>query len=150
MTTVEIRRATLADVPAIVTLIADDQLGSTRESLDDLTPYAEAFTALDADPNQLLIVADRNGEVVGTFQLTFIPGLSRRGATRAQIEAVRVAPSTRGTGLGTTLINWAVDESRRRGCSLVQLTSDKSRTDAHRFYTNLGFTMSHEGFKLAL
>src|SRR5689334_5064615 len=116
MSTVEIRRATLADVPAIVALIADDQLGSTRESLDDLTPYAEAFAALDADPNQLLIVADRNGEVVGTFQLTFIPGLSRRGSTRAQIEAVRVAPSTRGTGLGTTLVKWAVEESRRRGC----------------------------------
>jgi GNAT superfamily N-acetyltransferase len=150
MTAAEIRRATLADVPAIVTLIADDQLGATRESLDDLTPYAEAFAALDADPNQLLMVADRNGEVVGTFQLTIIPGLSRRGSTRAQIEAVRVAASTRGTGLGTTLIQWAVDEARRRGCSLVQLTSDKTRTDAHRFYENLGFTNSHEGFKLRL
>jgi ribosomal protein S18 acetylase RimI-like enzyme len=150
MTAVEIRRATLADVPAIVALIADDQLGSTRESLDDLTPYTEAFAALDADPNQLLIVADRNGEVVGTFQLTFIPGLSRRGSWRAQIEAVRVAPSTRGTGLGTTLMHWAIAESSRRGCALVQLTSDKTRADAHRFYTNLGFTMSHEGFKLAL
>ncbi|MEV6282685.1 GNAT family N-acetyltransferase [Kribbella sp. NPDC051770] len=150
MTAAELRPATRADLPAIVTLIADDQLGSTRESLDDLTPYETAFAALEADPNQLLMVADRNGEVVGTFQLTFIPGLSRRGATRSQIEAVRVAASTRGTGLGRTMMQWAITESRRRGCSLVQLTSDKSRTDAHRFYTNLGFTMSHEGFKLTL
>lgn len=150
MTAIEIRRATLADVPAIVALIADDQLGSSRESLDDLTPYAAAFEALDTDPNQLLIVADRNGEVVGTFQLTFIPGLSRRGSWRAQIEAVRVSATARGTGLGTTLMKWAIEESRRRGCALVQLTSDKTRLDAHRFYTTLGFTMSHEGFKLPL
>jgi ribosomal protein S18 acetylase RimI-like enzyme len=145
-----IRRATDDDVAAIVTMIADDQLGTTRESLDDLTPYRSAFELIDADPNQLLVVAERNHEVIGTLQLTIIPGLSRRGSSRGLIEAVRVAAPARGSGLGTTLVQWAVEESRTRGCTLVQLTSDKSRTDAHRFYTRLGFTNSHEGFKLKL
>jgi GNAT superfamily N-acetyltransferase len=147
---IQIRRATAADVGAIVTMIADDQLGATRETADDLKPYLAAFEQIDADPNQLLIVAERNDEVIGTLQLTFIPGLSRRGSTRGLIEAVRVAAPARGAGLGTTLIQWAVEESRTRGCTLVQLTSDKTRTNAHRFYTNLGFTNSHEGFKLKL
>ena len=150
MNDVLIRRATAADVAAIVAMIADDQLGATRESLDDLTPYLAAFEQIDADPNQLLVVAERNDEVIGTLQLTIIPGLSRRGSTRGLIEAVRVAAPARGSGLGSTLIRWAVEESRTRGCALVQLTSDKTRTDAHRFYTTLGFTNSHEGFKLKL
>lgn len=150
MNDVLIRRATAADVAAIVAMIADDQLGATRESLDDLTPYLAAFEQIDADPNQLLMVADRNDEVIGTLQLTIIPGLSRRGSSRGLIEAVRVAAPARGSGLGSTLIRWAVEESRTRGCALVQLTSDKTRTDAHRFYTTLGFTNSHEGFKLKL
>ena len=145
-----IRRATAADVGPIVTMIADDQLGATRESTADLTPYLAAFAQIDADPNQLLVVAERNDEVIGTLQLTIIPGLSRRGSTRGLIEAVRVAAPARGSGLGTTLIKWAVEESRARGCTLVQLTSDKTRTDAHRFYTNLGFENTHEGFKLKL
>ncbi|MEU4197018.1 GNAT family N-acetyltransferase [Kribbella sp. NPDC026611] len=150
MTAIAIRRATAADVPAIVAMIADDQLGSTRESLDDLTPYLRAFAQIDADSNQLLMVADRNDEVIGTLQLTIIPGLSRKGSSRGLIEAVRVAEQARGSGLGTTLIQWAIEESRARGCSLVQLTSDKTRTDAHRFYDRLGFVNSHEGFKLKL
>ncbi|TDW90927.1 putative N-acetyltransferase YhbS [Kribbella pratensis] len=150
MNDVVIRRATASDVAAIVAMIADDQLGATRESLDDLTPYLAAFEQIDADSNQLLMVADRNGEVIGTLQLTIIPGLSRRGSTRGLIEAVRVAAPARGSGLGTMLVRWAVEESRTRGCSLVQLTSDKSRTNAHRFYTNLGFANTHEGFKLKL
>ncbi|MEV0289516.1 GNAT family N-acetyltransferase [Kribbella sp. NPDC050820] len=145
-----IRRATTDDVAGIVAMIADDQLGATRESADDLTPYLRAFEAIDADPNQVLVVADRAGELVGTLQLTIIPGLSRRGSSRGLVEAVRVAASARGSGLGTTLMDWAVQESRNRGCTLVQLTSDKARTDAHRFYTRLGFTNSHEGFKLKL
>ncbi|RZU14306.1 putative N-acetyltransferase YhbS [Kribbella rubisoli] len=145
-----IRRATAADVGPIVAMIADDQLGATRESLDDLTPYLAAFEQIDGDPNQLLMVADRNDEVIGTLQLTIIPGLSRRGSTRGLIEAVRVAAPARGSGLGTELIRWAIEESRTRGCTLVQLTSDKTRTNAHRFYENLGFTNSHEGFKLKL
>jgi GNAT superfamily N-acetyltransferase len=150
MTDVVIRRATLADVPGIVAMIADDQLGVTRETLDDLTPYEHAFALIDDDPNQALVVADRNGELIGTLQLTIIPGLSRRGSSRGLVEAVRVAAAARGTGLGTTLMEWAIDESRRRGCTLVQLTSDKTRTDAHRFYDRLGFVNSHEGFKLKL
>lgn len=145
-----IRRATAADVGPIVAMIADDQLGATRESTTDLTPYLAAFEQIDADPNQLLVVAERNDEVIGTLQLTIIPGLSRRGSTRGLIEAVRVAAPARGSGLGTTLIRWAVEESRTRGCTLVQLTSDKTRTEAHRFYTNLGFENTHEGFKLKL
>jgi len=147
---VVIRRATSDDVAGIVAMIADDQLGATRESLDDLTPYLKAFELIDSDPNQLLVVAERNDEVIGTLQLTIIPGLSRRGSSRGLIEAVRVAAPARGSGLGTTLIQWAIEESRSRGCSLVQLTSDKSRTAAHRFYDRLGFANSHEGFKLKL
>ncbi|TDO36333.1 ribosomal protein S18 acetylase RimI-like enzyme [Kribbella sp. VKM Ac-2527] len=150
MTDVVIRRAIRADLPGIIAMIADDQLGATRESVDDLTPYEAAFEAIDADPNQLLVVADRNGEPIGTLQLTIIPGLSRRGSSRGLVEAVRVAASARGIGLGSTLMEWAIEESRNRGCALVQLTSDKSRTDAHRFYDRLGFENSHEGFKLKL
>lgn len=150
MNDVVIRRATSADVAGIVAMIADDQLGATRESTEDLTPYLDAFERIDADPNQLLMVAERNDELVGTMQLTIIPGLSRRGSSRGLIEAVRVAAPARGAGLGTTLIQWAIEESRARGCTLVQLTSDKSRTAAHRFYDRLGFHNTHEGFKLKL
>lgn len=145
-----VRAATTADIPTIVAMLADDPLGATRESPEDLTPYRAAFGRLTADPNQLLVVADRAGRVVGTLQLTIVPGLARQGATRSIIEAVRVHADERGTGLGTQLIQWAVDESRRRDCRLVQLTSDATRTDAHRFYERLGFTASHVGFKLSL
>lgn len=150
MTDVLIRAATADDLPAILTMLADDQLGATRESTDDLTPYRKAFEEIDADSNQRLVVAERNGEVIGTLQLTFIAGLSRRGSKRGLIEAVRVRRDSRDIGLGTTLTRWAIEESRAQGCSLVQLTSDKSRTDAHRFYERLGFVRSHEGFKLKL
>ncbi|MFI8166849.1 GNAT family N-acetyltransferase [Streptomyces sp. NPDC086081] len=146
----EIRTAGADDVPAIVALLADDPLGAQRESPDDLTPYLTALERLRADPNQRLVVAVREGRVVGTLQLTIIPGLSRRGATRSIIEGVRIHAEERGSGLGSRLIEWAVDESRAAGCQLVQLTSDKSRTDAHRFYERLGFTASHTGFKLQL
>ncbi|MGW5370070.1 N-acetyltransferase family protein [Streptomyces sp. NPDC004009] len=146
----EIRRATAPDLPAIVAMLADDPLGAQRESPDDLSLYRTALERLDADPNQRLVVAVRETRVVGTLQLTIIPGLSRRGATRSIIEAVRIHADERGSGLGTQLIQWAIDESRRQGCRLVQLTSDRSRTDAHRFYERLGFTASHVGFKLPL
>ncbi|MDG9710301.1 GNAT family N-acetyltransferase [Streptomyces sp. DH10] len=146
----EIRPATADDVPAIVTMLADDPLGAQRESPDDLTPYLTALERLSADANQRLVVAVREDRVVGTLQLTLIPGLSRRGATRSIIEGVRVHADERGSGLGTQLIEWAIDESRHLGCQLVQLTSDNTRTDAHRFYERLGFTASHTGFKLAL
>ncbi|WP_129308053.1 GNAT family N-acetyltransferase [Streptomyces sp. L2] len=146
----EIRRATADDLPAIVALLADDPLGAQRESPEDLSPYRAALERLNADANQHLVVAVREGRVVGTLQLTIIPGLSRKGATRALVEAVRVHADERGTGLGTRLVEWAIDTSRDLRCSMVQLTSDKTRTDAHRFYERLGFTASHEGFKLRL
>ena len=148
-----LRDARAKDVAAIVDLLAADQLGATRDGVrdeSDLAAYMQAFRAIDADPAHLLIVAESAGEIVGTMQLSFLPGLARRGALRAQLEAVRVAESFRGSGLGAAMMRWAIDEARRRGCGLVQLTSDKSRTDAHRFYQRLGFVASHEGMKLAL
>ena len=144
------RRSRAEDVPAIVALLADDELGATRESPDDLTPYRAAFKEIDADPSQHLVVAERDGQVVGCLQLTVIRGLARRAATRAIIESVRVGSGERGSGLGTTMITWAIEVSRRLGVDLLQLTSDKSRTDAHRFYERLGFQASHLGFKLHL
>ena len=150
MSTPEIRRARAEDVPAIVALLADDVLGAARETPDDLTPYLAAFKLIDADPNQHQVVAEREGTIVGCLQLTVIQGLSRSAATRAIIEAVRVSSTERGSGLGTTMIQWAIDESRRLGVSLVQLTSDRTRTDAHRFYERLGFEATHLGFKLQL
>ncbi|WP_328670222.1 GNAT family N-acetyltransferase [Streptomyces sp. NBC_00328] len=150
MADLEIRAADADDVPAIVAMLADDPLGARRESPDDLSPYLDALERLRRDPNQHLVVAVRDGRIVGTLQLTVIPGLSRRGATRSVIEAVRIHADERGSGLGTELIEWAVAESRRQDCRLVQLTSDASRTDAHRFYERLGFEASHVGFKLPL
>lgn len=147
-----IRRARRDDVAAIVAMLADDPLGARREAPGPPLPdrYMAAFDAIDADPNQLLAVADRDGTVIGTLQLTLTPGLSRQGALRATIEAVRVHASARGQGLGTALIDWAIAQARQRGCVMVQLTSDLSRTDAHRFYRRLGFSQSHAGFKKPL
>jgi GNAT superfamily N-acetyltransferase len=148
-----LRRASAADVAAIVALLAADQLGATRDGVrnaDDLAAYTAAFRAVDADQAHILMVAESAGQIVGTMQLSFLPGLARRGALRAQVEAVRVAEVTRGCGLGAAMLDWAIAEARRRGCALVQLTTDKSRTDAHRFYQRLGFVASHEGMKLAL
>lgn len=145
-----IRRAAAEDVPAIVALIAADQLGRERDG-GDLAPYRDAFAAIDADPAQLLaVVTDQAGAIVATLQLTVIPGLARRGALRAQIEAVRVEERLRGQGIGSALLAWAIEEATRRGCALVQLTSDKRRPGAHRLYGRLGFAASHEGFKLRL
>ncbi|MER5551470.1 GNAT family N-acetyltransferase [Streptomyces sp. NPDC002793] len=150
MSDLDIRPAALTDIPAIVAMLADDPLGAGRESPDDLAPYHAAYRRLADDPNQHLVVAVRKTRVVGTLQLTIVPGLSRRGATRSVVEGVRIHAEERGGGLGTQLIQWAVDESRRQGCQLVQLTSDTARTDARRFYERLGFTASHVGFKLSL
>jgi GNAT superfamily N-acetyltransferase len=150
---VALRRAVAADLPAVVGLLAADQRGATRDGVrdaQDLAAYERAFRAIDRDPAHLLLVADAGGDIVATLQLSFIPGLARRGTLRAQIEAVRVAARFRNQGLGSAVIGWAIAEARRRGCSLVQLTSDKSRADAHRFYERLGFVASHEGLKLAL
>ena len=145
------RRAREGDLQAILGLLVDDRLGAARDSLDELAPYQRAFAQINADPQQLLAVAeDEAGRVVGTLQLTFIPGLSRGGALRGQIEAVRVASGLRGRGIGAAMIGWAVEECRRRGCAMVQLTTDRSRTDAHRFYDRLGFEASHLGYKMVL
>ncbi len=148
-----VRRAEARDVPAIVGLLAADQLGTSRDGVrtaEDLAAYERAFRAIDGDPAHLLVVAEAGGDVVATFQLSFLPGLARRGALRAQIEAVRVREDYRGRRLGEALMTWAIDEARRRGCAVVQLTSDKSRHAAHRFYARLGFVATHEGMKLRL
>jgi len=146
------RSAREADLFEIVEMLADDPLGATREDLRNPLPevYHAAFSAIESDPNQLLAVAEHDGVIVGTLQLSFLPGLARKGAWRGQIEAVRVATDARGTGLGKAMFDWAIEECRQRGCSLVQLTSDNARPDAHRFYKALGFVASHAGFKLAL
>ncbi|MET4903138.1 GNAT family N-acetyltransferase [Paenarthrobacter sp. CC6] len=148
--TFSLRRARRGDLPRILTLLADDQLGAVRESADDPAPYERAFDAIDADPAHLLVVGELNGEVVATFQVSYIPGLSRKGSWRSQIEAVRVSGELRGQGVGALMIQWAIDQARERGCPLVQLTTDKSRVAAHRFYERLGFVASHEGMKLKL
>lgn len=147
-----IRPAITEDLPIIVGMLADDPLGATREDLRDPLPdaYLEAFEVIVADANHLLVVAEFEGRVAGTLQLSFLPGLARRGALRGQIEAVRVAEFARGLGLGRSMFEWAITECRHRSCALVQLTSDTSRPDAHRFYESLGFVPSHVGFKLAL
>ncbi|GAA4110764.1 GNAT family N-acetyltransferase [Knoellia locipacati] len=150
MSGVQVRRATREDVPAIVALLADDPLAAAREDLSDPAAYLTAFDAIDADPAHKLVVLDDGGVVVGTLQLTLLPGLSRHGATRALVEAVRVASSHRGQRLGEQLLGWAVDEARRRGAVLMQLTTDASRVDAQRFYERLGFVGSHVGMKLPL
>lgn len=150
MSPLTIRPATREDVAAVVAMLADDPLGAAREDPADMGVYEAAYDRVVADPAQHLVVAERAGAVVGTLQLSVIPGLSRRGATRTIIEGVRVAGAERGSGLGTELVTWAVEESRRLGATLVQLTSDASRTDARRFYERLGFVASHVGFKLQL
>ncbi len=144
-----LRRATAGDVPAIVALLTDDPLGAAREG-SGLPPYEAAFAAVDADPAHLLVVADDGGTVVGTLQLSFLPGLSRGGALRAQVEGVRVAAAARGRGLGEAMLRWCADEARRRGAALLQLTTDTRRPDAHRFYERLGYVPSHVGMKLEL
>ncbi|MCR6493813.1 GNAT family N-acetyltransferase [Cellulomonas sp. P24] len=151
---VMLRRATVDDVPAIISLIAADQLATSRGDSarpDDLAAYDRAFHRIDGDDSQLLVVADAPGApVIGTMQLTFIPGLSRAGSTRLQIEAVRVRRDHRDRRIGEAMMRWACDEGVRRGATLAQLTSDRSRTSAHRFYERLGFVPSHVGFKRRL
>ena len=146
------RPARRDDLAAIVALLADDGLGRGREQRGDgLAPaYVAAFEAIAADPNQIMAVAERAGEVVGYMQISLIPGLSRKGAWRGQLESVRVAGPLRGTGIGTAFFQWAIALCRARGCALVQLTTDKRRTEALRFYERLGFEASHNGMKLAL
>jgi GNAT superfamily N-acetyltransferase len=150
-TQLAIRRATSADLPAIVHLLADDPLGAKREADIDPLPdsYRRAFEAIDRDPHQALVVVEHEpGAVVGVLQLTFIPSITYRGGWRAQIEGVRVAASHRAEGIGRRLFEWAIARAVERGCHMVQLTTDKARPDARRFYESLGFVASHEGMKL--
>jgi GNAT superfamily N-acetyltransferase len=141
-----IRRASRADVPAIVALYADDAFGAERETPDALDCYYAAFDALDGE----LLVGEVDGRVVATLQLTIIQQLSARGGKVAQIESVRVASALRSRGLGAVLVRDAIERARAAGCIRVQLTSNTDRSDAHRFYTRLGFVASHAGFKLYL
>ena len=152
MHTPTFRRARSTDLAAIVGLLADDPIGRLREDATEplLAAYREAFAAIEADPNQLLAVATEDDQVVGTLQISFIPGLSRKGMWRGQIEAVRIAASHRRQGLGGHAFEWAFEQCRARGCALVQLTTDRDRADAHRFYEQLGFTESHLGYKKTL
>lgn len=146
------RRARQSDVAAVVAMLADDPLGARREVVSDppAEAYMAAFDAIERDPNQLLAVAECEGVVVGCLQISFLPGLSRQGQWRGQIESVRIAADLRGQGLGARFIQWAVDQCRNKGCGTVQLTTDRSRADAHRFYERLGFVASHVGMKLGL
>jgi ribosomal protein S18 acetylase RimI-like enzyme len=153
-TDIAIRPAVRDDVPAIVALLAADPLGQTREDSGDIGPYLAAFDDMAAQGGNIALVAERNDamakEIVGCLQLTIIPGLARHGAKRGQIEGVRVSAACRGLGIGERLIRHAIETARAAGCALVQLTSDNSRPDAHRFYERLGFVASHAGFKLLL
>ncbi|WP_419901864.1 GNAT family N-acetyltransferase [Kiloniella sp.] len=152
MTDTKYRHAKETDLPAIIAMLADDALGAKREdnSLPVNAKYITAFEAIDRDPNQYLAVVEQAGEIIGCLQLTFIPGLSRLGMWRGQIESVRIASSHRGTGLGSQMFEWAIEQCRERGCELVQLATDKSRPEALKFYEKLGFKASHEGMKLSL
>jgi transcriptional regulator len=149
---VTLRRATREDVGPIVKLLADDPLGSQRDNPVGELPsaYLDGFERIDLDPNQELLVMESCGKTIGTLQLTTIPGLSRQGGTRLLVEAVRIGSDFRGQGLGHVLFEWVIQHARTRGCRMVQLTTDKSRNDAHRFYERLGFVASHEGMKLSL
>lgn len=146
------RMATAQDVDKIVQMLADDELGKIRERYETPLPesYLQAFEAIDKDPNNELIVACLGEEIVGVQQITFTPYLTHQGSWRATIEGVRTASSERGKGLGSKLILWAVERAKERGCHIVQLTTDKQRPDALRFYERLGFTATHEGLKMKL
>jgi GNAT superfamily N-acetyltransferase len=152
MTEIVIRPASHEDLPAIVAMLADDPLGAKREDpAQPLQPrYLQAFAAIAASPDHQLVVMEWEGEVLATLQLSFIPGISRRGAWRGVIEGVRVRADRRGMGLGARLIAWAAEQCRDRGCGVIELAAHESRTEAHRFYKRLGFKPTHVGFKLEL
>jgi len=150
MPTIAIRPATVADLPFIVQLLANDPLGATREDYRLPLPasYSKAFERIAADPNQELMVAAVDDQIIGTLQLSFLPYLTYQGGVRAQIEAVRVASGWRGQGIGQQLFEWAIQLAQEQGAHVLQLTTDKARPDALRFYEQLGFKASHEGMKL--
>lgn len=146
---IQFRNAIKSDIPSIVELLANDELGKQRERLEDPLPdsYYEAFEAIKADPNNELIVAYLHTHIIGVLQMTFTPYLTYQGGWRATIEGVRISPSHRGEGLGTALFEWAIQRAKQKGCHLVQLTTDKQRPQAIYFYEKLGFQNSHEGMK---
>ena len=146
------RKMKKADLGVVVKLLADDEIGRSREDKAKVlhADYLRAFELIDSDVNQYAAIFEINGEPVGFLQITFIPGLSRRGSLRGQIEGVRVSRDFRGRGYGARMIAWAIKKCRDRGCRMVQLTSDKKRENAIQFYEKLGFVRSHEGFKLTL
>lgn len=151
---IKFRKAAKDDLTHIIKMLADDQLGSTREdsSMPIKQRYLDAFEIIDTDPNNELIVLESddptNPAILGILQLTYIPYLTYKGSWRCLIEGVRVHQDFRGQGLGTQLFEWAIDRAKQRGCNIVQLTSNKTRSEAIRFYESLGFQASHEGFKL--
>ena len=147
------RPATPADLTHIVRMLADDPLGAKRENYTLPLPqsYIDAFLAIDCDPNnELIVVEEASGSVVGALQLTFIPYLTHQGGWRALVEGVRVDKRVRSLGVGKALFDWAIARATAKGCHMIQLTSDKQRPDAIRFYESLGFVASHEGMKLVL
>jgi GNAT superfamily N-acetyltransferase len=147
------RKATIVDLPQIINLLADDMLGSKRENYRNPVPekYIKAFNRIDEDEKQYLIVVEgEDRAIIGTLQLSFIQYLTYKGGLRAQIEAVRIRKDKRGSGLGEEMLDWAVKKAIKNGAHLIQLTSDKKRPEAIRFYNKLGFTASHEGMKLHL
>jgi ribosomal protein S18 acetylase RimI-like enzyme len=146
------RSARREDLRAILELLNDGKVANILERIEDPLPkvYDDAFAAIEADPNQRLIVGEIDGLIVASLQLTFIPGIAHQGAWRAQVEAVRVAPELRGQKIGEAIMRHVVALARERGCALIQLTTNKARDDAHRFYRRLGFVASHEGMKLRL
>jgi GNAT superfamily N-acetyltransferase len=150
--TLTFRNATADDLPFIIGLIVEDSIVDTGDDPADAMhgDYADALAAITADPNQEMMVVERDGEPVGCFQLSYLPGLMRRGMWRGQIEVVHVSAAKRNLGLGSQMMRWAIERCRERGCRMVQLTSNKKRLDAHRFYERLGFLKSHEGFKYYL
>jgi len=152
MSDIIFRLATRADLPSIVRMLADDELGSQRERHQDPLPdsYMKAFEQIDNDTNHELVVAELNGEVIGTLQLMFLPSISFQGGLRAQVESVRVDTKYRDQGIGSKLMQWTIDRAKARGAHVVQLTTHKSREEAHRFYERLGFKESHLGMKLNL
>lgn len=152
MEALEFRVAVSDDLQALVGMLFDDELGSAREQLTDPLPesYRAAFEAIERDPNNEIVVATLDGDIVGMLQLTYTPSLSYQGGWRATLESVRTASALRGRGIGGALVRWTVERARARGCRLVQLSTNKSRHDARRFYERLGFHATHEGMKLDL
>lgn len=146
----QFRQAKRDDLYAIVSMMADDKLGATRETVSDplVQPYVDAFEAIDSDPNHLLVVLDVDGTVSGVMQLIFTPHITHHGSWRCTVEGVRISSNLRGQGFGEKMMTFAIEQAQARGCRMIQLTSNKKRTEAFRFYERIGFVASHAGFKL--